>query len=939
MYRKIPNKSINPPEIPSIQLTVYQNSSGLIGKEYWRGGVRPDGNVPGLYYPTKGTYTVVSVSATSELMPLRRRLGVSPSCCIVYGVPPKESGEFCPEEDLKHRPTCITRSLKFHSFPKGQPAFFFGDIDMHGVDPAILKALGVDPNDILSLDRAICKAFPQLAEVERGYDLGNSAALDDKTTGEQVKGFGSWRLFFAVDDASKLPNVMALFYSDLWKQGFGYIKSVVNQQGLLLLYDRTLIDSLTVSPERVDFLSPILPEGCGLKRREVKDFPLILPGKPMLETADLPDIGDLKAWRKSSPEIAKAKEPFKAEQDERKQAAFEKAKDRLRAENPNPEATNKELRAKFWDDIDAGVRPRDYPLTFEDGTVADVECAVQMATMLGGSVKLRDVDDPTYDGGRQVAQLYINEDTNTAFIWSLHYDERYDVTNVLRALQMEGKLAAPPPPLAVNIPAGGAAGGKKAIERQTDLGNARRLIRMYGLDIRFVHAWKKWLLWDGKGWAIDTNGGVMRLAKATIESLHAEAQTEADEDRRKKARQYASSCEAVRRLRGMIELAESEESVTLDPQAIDADPWLLGVQNGVLELKTGTFRPARHEDYILNQAGVSYDANATCPEWLKFLEKFVVDKERISYLQRVAGYILTGLVREEALFLLFGKGRNGKSTFREILFAMLGTYATIGDVTLIMERKQSGGGPTPEVDRLRGKRLVTINETEENAVLRDERIKAISSNDHLTARALYEGFNDFMPTHKTVITTNHKPIVKGSDDGIWARLHPLRFGVKIAPEEEAKDYRERVLVPELAGILNWALAGLKEYVRVGLKAPAAVEKERTEYRHEMDRVGQWLEDRCGDDLDKGDDATETLVSLLYADYELHSKSKSGFAVSKTRFGRELGERGYAWVKRGGKKYRKGLRLLYTMPGGDVLVKPAEKSATGDVVAGPWPKAS
>jgi D5 N terminal like/Primase C terminal 2 (PriCT-2) len=292
-----------------------------------------------------------------------------------------------------------------------------------------------------------------------------------------------------------------------------------------------------------------------------------------------------------------------------------------------------------------------------------------------------------------------------------------------------------------------------APELHTDLGNARRLVARHGNNIRFVHEWHKWITWKGTHWQVDDDGAIMRLAKETVEALYAEAVKIDDEDKRTDLRKHALRCQAVARLDAMIELATSEPEVVLSAQRLDADPWLLGGQNGVLELRTGKFRPAECADYITMQAGVAFDRGATCPNWLAFLDKITGgDRALVAYLNRAVGYTLTGSTCEEVLFVLYGTGNNGKSTWRETLHFLLGDYAMAADAGLLIERKTPGGA-TPELARLKGRRLVAINETSENDRLNEARVKFITSQDKITARNLYQGFFDFDPTHKTFLTT------------------------------------------------------------------------------------------------------------------------------------------------------------------------------------------
>ena len=296
---------------------------------------------------------------------------------------------------------------------------------------------------------------------------------------------------------------------------------------------------------------------------------------------------------------------------------------------------------------------------------------------------------------------------------------------------------------------------------------------------------------------------MIRMAKTSIEQMFAEASQIEDEARRTAMRSHAIKSQSARQLAAMVKLAETEMPVVLSAQRLDADPYLLGVKNGVIELQTGKFRAAKREDYVTKIIGTAFDAQAKCPHWEAFLEKIIEDKELIAYLQRAVGYVLTGLTSEEVMFVLWGDGNNGKSTFRETLFAILGDYAVGSDATLLVDDRRRGGA-TPDLVRLHGRRLVTINETEQNDHLKELRVKYITGHDAITARDLYEGYFDFTPTHKTFLTTNNKPIVKGTDEGIWRRIHLLPFVRVIPAEERDPNFREKMLLPELPGILNWA---------------------------------------------------------------------------------------------------------------------------------------
>jgi len=438
----------------------------------------------------------------------------------------------------------------------------------------------------------------------------------------------------------------------------------------------------------------------------------------------------------------------------------------------------------------------------------------------------------------------------------------------------------------------------------TDLGNARRLEKRHGENMRFIPEWHKWMKWDGSRWVIDDDGAIMRLAKETVEAMYPEAVSLADNEDRNRLLRHAIKSQAEARLKAMVSLAQSEAVVVLSADQLDADPWLLGVQNGVIELKTGKFRPARREDLVTKQANVLFDPNAQCPNWSKFLDTITGgDRDLQSYMQRVTGYTLTGSTREEVMFVLYGTGSNGKSTYRETKHFLLGDYALAADAGLLIERKTPGGA-TPELARLKGCRLVSINETSENDHLNEARVKFITSQDKITARNLYQGFFDFDPSHKTDLTTNHKPIIRGTDIGIWRRIQNIPFLVTIPPEKAEKDFRERRLMPELAGILNWALDGLAAYLKQGLNPPKAVLASTEEYRADMDVIGQWINECC-----EGDPNATVVTADAYSNYAKWAEDEVGWVIKKLTFRRHLSDRGFGAVKGShGKRMIRGFRL-------------------------------
>jgi len=457
------------------------------------------------------------------------------------------------------------------------------------------------------------------------------------------------------------------------------------------------------------------------------------------------------------------------------------------------------------------------------------------------------------------------------------------------------------------------------INYHTDLGNARRLVDRHGSNIRFISEWGKWLVWTDGRWEIDADGAIMRLAKETIEAMYAEAVSLTDEQGRTALLRHALKSQAEARLKAMVSLAESEASVVVSANKLDTDPWLLGIQNGVINLKTGKFRSALREDLITKRANVVFKRKAKCPNWLKFLDTVTGGNTDLqSYLQRVAGYTLTGSVREEVMFVLYGTGNNGKSTCRETLHATFGEYALAADTSLLTERRIAGGA-TEEIARLKGRRFVAVNETAENAHLNEARVKFITSQDTITARNLYGHLFDFFPSHKTFLATNHKPIVRGTDEGIWRRVQLIPFTVTIDKNAVEKDFRERRLLPERSGILNWALAGLAAYLKEGLNPPEMVLASTRGYRDDMDVVGQWITQRC-----EIETKANVVTSDAWADYSQWADEEVGWTLKKLTFRRHLSDRGFAAAKgTHGQRMIAGLRLKST----------SARSASGSNVLG------
>lgn len=419
----------------------------------------------------------------------------------------------------------------------------------------------------------------------------------------------------------------------------------------------------------------------------------------------------------------------------------------------------------------------------------------------------------------------------------------------------------------------------------TDLGNAKRLVRLHGQDFHYCHESKKWLVWDGRRWGEDTTGEMLRRAKDTVMQIYAEASREPDEERRRKLAKHAARSESEKWIGAMISLAQSEPGIPVRPRELDANPWLLNCLNGTLDLRTGELQPHRREDLLTKLVEIDYDPKATCPRWESFLNRIMNGNQNlIQFLQRAIGYTLTGSVTEQVFFICFGSGANGKTVFLRILQALLGEYGKPVDPELLMARPGSVH-PTGRAD-LMGARLAVAIETEEGRRLNETLLKWLTGGDKLKARFMRQDFFEFEPTHKIWIATNHKPIIRGTDYAIWRRIRLIPFNVTIPVEDQDKRLTEK-LQGELPGILAWAVRGCLAWQKDGLWVPEEVRTATEDYRSEMDIIAQFLEEKC-----VIDPTLRVKASDLYRAYSAWCEENNEQPLAQRNFGMRLSERGF-----------------------------------------------
>jgi putative DNA primase/helicase len=420
----------------------------------------------------------------------------------------------------------------------------------------------------------------------------------------------------------------------------------------------------------------------------------------------------------------------------------------------------------------------------------------------------------------------------------------------------------------------------------TDVGNAERLIAVYGDDIRYVYEYRRWIHWDDNIWATDENGHMSRLAKQVAKSIFGEAANESDEKMQKKLFTHALASESIKRLTSMVDVATTEPGITISQSNLDDDKYLLGVKNGVVDLRTGKLLPSTKSQMITKRANVEFDEDAQCPVWENALSQMMADdKDVVEYLQRSVGYSLTGDTREHLLFFLHGFGENGKSVFINIIQKLLNDYAAQTPVATIM--KKAKGSIPNDIARLKGARFVSTTETEEDSHISDAEIKHMTGGDIVTARYLHKEFFEFKPNFKLWISGNYKPIL-GEDHGIWRRVILVPFEVTFDAKTR-DDQLEDKLTNELPGILNWAIKGCLNWQNQSLKVnpPTKIANATNEYKTDNDRIDSWTYVCC----DK-DQSFSAKSSELYESFRNWATSNGETGMSHRTFSQKMVERRY-----------------------------------------------
>lgn len=454
----------------------------------------------------------------------------------------------------------------------------------------------------------------------------------------------------------------------------------------------------------------------------------------------------------------------------------------------------------------------------------------------------------------------------------------------------------------------------------TDIGNAERLVDQYGNYLKYCHHFNSWYVWtpsEGR-WRKDDLEQIYRAAKDVVRRIGVEATRGDTKEGCEKLYKWAMTCECRSHLIGMVDIAKCDLKIATLPEIWDVDDLSINLLNGTYDLKTFELREHSIKDYNSKISQFEFDAAATCPNWIKFLNRIFRSRDDkqdiISFIQRAVGYTLTGSTKEQCMFLLWGSGANGKSVLIDVIRTMMGEYGvTVDSSTFVTSKAGSDGGRARgDIARLAGARMISSSENSPDSRLDEQLIKNLTGSDKVTARFLYQEAFEFYPKFKIWWAFNHQPQIYDTTNSIWRRIKLIPFEETI-PDSEQDPLLADKLKLEIPGIFNWAIEGLKNYYEIGsLGAPSAVDKATREYREDQDILHEFISDKC--ELQKDNDPFGKLFDVkakdLYEAYKTwNAWNGDERPMTSTKFGNLLKDRGLKKERKSDGVHYYGIKLI------------------------------
>ena len=422
----------------------------------------------------------------------------------------------------------------------------------------------------------------------------------------------------------------------------------------------------------------------------------------------------------------------------------------------------------------------------------------------------------------------------------------------------------------------------------TDTGNAHRLFDKFGDVIRYSYNRKKWFWWDGKVWRVDDTGEIKKLADIICEDIKKEAYLEQDEDVQAQMLKWATKTASSKGKESMIKECQHLETIPVSTDSFDAYEEYLNCQNGIVNLRNGELLPHNSNFMMSKICYAEYDNTGKKPKrWLQFLDEVTDgDKELQNYIQKSIGYSLTGSNKEQCAYFLYGMGNNGKSTFLDTIADLFGGYSANVQPETIMTKRFGGDGANSDIARLKSVRFVTSEEPTEGVRLNEGLLKQLTGGSKITCRFLYGDEFEYTPEFKIWVATNHKPVIRGTDFGIWRRIKLIPFEVNIPKNKVDKNLKYK-LREEFPQILAWAVKGCIKWQKEGIEEPIKVQEAVKEYQQEMDLIAGFLEQCVEIDYDCEE---KILGADLFRLYSRWARENNEYEMSHNKFGREIGKK-------------------------------------------------
>jgi len=442
-----------------------------------------------------------------------------------------------------------------------------------------------------------------------------------------------------------------------------------------------------------------------------------------------------------------------------------------------------------------------------------------------------------------------------------------------------------------------------------DSGFASRFEDIHGENWRYAATRKQWLRWDGTCWVPDVTGAVTDLIDKMVQ--HEDIRADDIEDEKERAKKKASIKPMLSNSKqlGATAILARRGKIAITVDQLDAQKTKLTCANGVLDLNDFAFSGHQREHLATKKLRVAYDPAATAPKWEKFLVDILPDPAMREYLQRAAGYTLTGDANRKAIFMLHGPSHTGKSQLINALTEIFGDFAQ-GAKEQTFRVSESANGPTPGLHKLRGARLVTASESTEGVKLDESLIKRLTGGDEIQSRALYQDEESWTPEFAIWLATNHLPKFNSDDAAIWRRVKPIAFNVVFGTDDhpEVYDMGRTLAREEGPGILNWIIEGIRRYRETGLEEPQQLRDGVTDYRNDSDPVAQFINHAISEGGLVAEDDAKIDTKTLYVAFT-HWCAEEGirYPLASSRFGRRMATLGYVSTRTAVSRQWLGLR--------------------------------